>query len=440
MIEDLNHISLNAVKDADRSVDSDDVVLSINHVSKRFCRDLKRSLVYAMQDITTDLLGLRQERDSLRPREFWALHDVSFQLRRGEALGLVGKNGSGKSTLLRVIAGLIKPDAGSVDIRGRVAPLIALGAGFNPILTGRENIYNNMSILGLSKQEINERFDEVVEFAEIGDAIDSPVQSYSSGMGSRLGFSCAIHTEPEILLLDEVLAVGDIRFRAKCYRKLHNLRQQGTAFIFVSHSTQAILNICESSVYLKQGKLISSGETSAVMNLYEQDLFSWKAEQDTGEMKLPPKKAGESEGVDIRQLFFRDKYNSQIQILSTGELTQLCIRCKVHKHFTGIGFRLVVREACGEQDILLFINSYSDSAPLDLIPGECEIRVKMPYLSLKPGLYAMNIHVLSGLYTLDVVESFKFLVDSNRNFGTSLFFQPTEWKVWESESSQRQCS
>ncbi|MEL6502772.1 MAG: ABC transporter ATP-binding protein, partial [Cyanobacteria bacterium J06623_1] len=180
-------------------------------------------------------------------REFWALSDISFELKKGEALGLVGKNGSGKSTLLRIIAGLIKPDTGTVRVKGRIAPLIALGAGFNPILTGRENIYANMSILGLSKREIDERFAEVVEFAEIGEAINAPVRSYSSGMAARLGFASAIHTEPDIILIDEVLAVGDSKFKTKCYNKLHELRQKRKSFIMVSHSSHAIATVCESA-------------------------------------------------------------------------------------------------------------------------------------------------------------------------------------------------
>ena len=227
----------------------EDVVLSVNGVSKKFCRDLKKSLMYGVQDIASELFGVRgSENDNLRKKEFWALQDVSFELRRGEALGLIGKNGSGKSTLLRVIAGLIKPDKGTVEVIGRVAPLIALGAGFNPVLTGRENIYANMSILGLAKEEIDDRFDEVVEFAEIGEAIDSPVQTYSSGMAARLGFSCAIHTEPDILLIDEVLAVGDINFKQKCFRRLHELIQKGTSFILVCLNSQSILFGCRISL------------------------------------------------------------------------------------------------------------------------------------------------------------------------------------------------
>lgn len=197
----------------ENAVPKNDVVLSLNGVSKKFCRDFKRSLLYGMQDISQEVLAIRNDKNNnLRRQEFWALQDVSFDLHRGDALGLIGKNGSGKSTLLRIIAGLIKPDVGSVEVYGRVAPLIALGAGFNPVLTGRENIYANMSILGLKRTEIDERFEEVVEFAELANAIDSPVRSYSSGMAARLGFSCAVHTSSEILLIDEVLSVGDIRY------------------------------------------------------------------------------------------------------------------------------------------------------------------------------------------------------------------------------------
>ncbi|MGL5878105.1 MAG: ABC transporter ATP-binding protein, partial [Xenococcaceae cyanobacterium] len=251
-------ISIASQKTSEQRLDNE-VVLSVEGVSKKFCRDLKRSLLYAVQDIATELVGIRQKSEKLRRDEFWALKDVSFQVRRGEALGLVGPNGSGKSTLLRIISGLIKPDSGFVEIKGRIAPLIALGAGFNPILTGRENIYANMSILGLSKQEIDERFEAVLDFAEIGVAIDAPVQTYSSGMAARLGFACAIYTEPDILLIDEVLAVGDIKFRAKCYRRLAKLREQGTSFILVSHNSHSILSICESAIYLLKGKVVTVG-------------------------------------------------------------------------------------------------------------------------------------------------------------------------------------
>ncbi|NEQ15703.1 MAG: ABC transporter ATP-binding protein, partial [Moorea sp. SIO3E2] len=303
---------------ADKSQDSE-VILSVNRVSKKFCRDLKRSLLYGVHDIATELVGLRQKDEKLRKKEFWALNDVSIQLRRGEAIGLVGTNGSGKSTLLRIISGLIKPDVGSVEVKGRLAPLIALGAGFNPILTGRENIYANMSILGLSKEEIDQRFDQVLEFAEIGDAIDSPVQTYSSGMAARLGFASAIHTEPDILLIDEVLAVGDLLFRMKCYRKLSELRDKGTTFVLVAHNPNSILSICDSAIYLQRGKLLAVGKAAVVMQKYDEDLFLDNKQESKGAVFFQEKPPEESTGLDILAVYFRDGQGNRIEYPLSGQ-------------------------------------------------------------------------------------------------------------------------
>jgi lipopolysaccharide transport system ATP-binding protein len=189
----------------------------------------------------------------LRPGEFWALDEVSFELRRGECLGLIGRNGAGKTTLLKMLNGLIKPDKGRIEIRGRVGALIALGAGFNPILTGRENIYVNAAVLGMSKAEVDQRIDEIIEFSEIREFIDSPVQTYSSGMTVRLGFSvAAILIKPEVLFLDEVLAVGDIGFTIKCLNTVRRLTQDA-AVVFVSHNMQYISTFCTRVIVLEKG-------------------------------------------------------------------------------------------------------------------------------------------------------------------------------------------
>src|SRR5262245_40699880 len=203
----------------------DDVLIRVEHASKKFCRSFKRSLWYGLKDATADVSG-RRSLGKLRPDEFYAVDDVSFELKRGKCLGLVGPNGAGKTTLLKMLNGLIKPDKGRIEMRGRVCALIALGAGFSPILTGRENIYVNASILGLSKREIDAKLDNMIEFSEIGAFIDSPVQNYSSGMQMRLGFAVATALEPDVLLLDEVLAVGDASFRAKCYLRLGRMLEK----------------------------------------------------------------------------------------------------------------------------------------------------------------------------------------------------------------------
>lgn len=430
-------VSINEQEVSAESPNNDsEVILSVNGVSKKFCRDLKRSLLYGVQDIASEVLGLRDENDKLRSQEFWALKDVSFQLRRGEALGLVGKNGSGKSTLLRIIAGLINPDAGSVEVRGRVAPLIALGAGFNPILTGRENIYANMAILGLSKQEIDERFDEVVEFAEIGDAIDAPVRSYSSGMAARLGFASAIHTEPDILLIDEVLAVGDIKFRAKCYRRLQELRERGTSFVLVSHQAHAILSVCDSGIYLSKGQLIEYGDTYSIMNQYENDLFSTNRKYQLGRIVLPKKPKNESFGFDIASIFFRDSEGNIIQSPISGEMVSICIEYKAYKdkEINEVYLSFIITRLNGEADIILRLSSFDDDKALNIFTGENqleapELQIQMPYLGLKAGSYNMKLFVKKdSLYTLDFVESFRFTVVAKEITSKCLFYQPREWK------------
>ncbi len=407
-----------------------DVVLSVNQVSKRFCRDLKRSLLYGVQDIAAELTGLRQQGDFLRPKEFWALDRVSFELRRGESIGLIGKNGSGKSTLLRIIAGLIKPDMGEVEVHGRVAPLIALGAGFNPVLTGRENIFANMSILGLTRQEILDRLDAVIEFAEIGDALDSPVQTYSSGMAARLGFACAIHTKPDILLIDEVLAVGDVRFRCKCYRMLNELQRQGTSFVLVSHNANSILGVCESGVYINQGKLISTGEVDKVITQYESDLFLGEIEKTVGAITLPEKPRSESLGLDITALSFKDAQGNALEIVQTGDLVRFCIDCVAHDAIDDLTVDVLIREQFGEGEWMLLLSNLKTKQTISVTPGHNQIQMVLPYCGLKPGLYIMKLSIRRDrLYMLDAVESFRFIVETQQNMSNCFYYQPAQWEV-----------
>ncbi|MFT3722171.1 MAG: ABC transporter ATP-binding protein [Hyphomonadaceae bacterium] len=246
---------------------SDDVLIRVEGVSKRFCRDLKRSLFYGVQDTLADCIGTAGTDPKLRRDEFWAVDGVSLELRRGECLGLIGRNGAGKTTLLKMLSGLIKPDKGRIEIRGRVGALIALGAGFSPILSGRENIYVNGAVLGLSKREINEKVEEIIDFAEIGDFIDSPVQTYSSGMAVRLGFAIASAMEPDVLLLDEVLAVGDVAFRTKCYNRVEKLKSSA-ATILVSHQMADIARVCTRTLVRTDLGFVDAS-TSAGVQLYE---------------------------------------------------------------------------------------------------------------------------------------------------------------------------
>jgi lipopolysaccharide transport system ATP-binding protein len=246
--------------------------IEVSHVSKRYCRSLKKSLWYGIRDIGNEVTGRGQQADSLRPAEFWALEDVSFAVGRGESLGLVGHNGAGKTTLLKLINGLVKPSAGMITVRGSVRALIALGAGFSPVLTGRENIRVASAVLGFSEQETRDQFDAIVDFSELEEFIDAPVQSYSSGMVARLGFAVAVHSRPDILLVDEVLAVGDLSFAMKCFQKIGSFRAEGGAILLVSHNPYTIRTNCDRVVWLEHGGVRQVGDVNEVCDAYETEM------------------------------------------------------------------------------------------------------------------------------------------------------------------------
>lgn len=235
-----------------------EVLIKVDGVSKKFAKDLKKSLLYGLSDVFSGITRKEQDK-SLRKDEFWAVKDISFEVRRGECLGLIGHNGAGKSTLLKILNGLIAPDEGSVTMYGKVGALIELGAGFNPILTGRENIYNNGAIIGFNKQEIEAKFDAIVAFAEIEEFIDMPVQNYSSGMKVRLGFAIAAQMEPDVLIIDEVLAVGDLGFILKCFKQIDKLLPH-TAVVFVSHSMPMVARVSSQIMLMEKGVAEYSGK------------------------------------------------------------------------------------------------------------------------------------------------------------------------------------
>lgn len=206
--------------------------------------------------------------------EFWALHDVSFNVRRGETIGIIGRNGSGKSTLLQLICGTLTPTVGHVSVRGRIAALLELGSGFNPEFTGRENVYLNATVLGLTRTEIDARFDDILAFADIGDFVDQPVKTYSSGMYVRLAFAVAIHVEPEILIVDEALSVGDEAFQRKCFARINEIRDAGATVLFVSHSVGAVIELCDRALLIDAGELLLDGLPKVVVGSYHRLLFA----------------------------------------------------------------------------------------------------------------------------------------------------------------------
>lgn len=243
--------------------------VSVAHVYKKFRRgehhDSLRDLLPAL---TRRTLKRMAGQSTLRTEEFWALHDISFEIGRGEAVGIIGQNGAGKSTILKLLSGILKPTAGRIDVAGRLSALIEVGAGFHQDLTGRENVYLNGVILGMSRAEVRRKFDEIVEFSGLEAFIDTPVKRYSSGMYARLGFSVAAHLEPDVLIVDEVLSVGDYVFQAKSIDRMRSVVRGGATVLFVSHNLRAVADLCGRAILLDKGLLVADGPSSAVIHKY----------------------------------------------------------------------------------------------------------------------------------------------------------------------------
>ncbi|QMS90671.1 ABC transporter ATP-binding protein [Nostoc edaphicum CCNP1411] len=414
--------------------EDDDVIISVNNVSKKFCRNLKQSYLYGLKDIGAELVGKPRYSSKLRKGEFWALDNVSIEVKRGESIGLIGVNGSGKTTLLKIISGLIKPDNGYVKVKGRLAALIALGAGFNPVLSGRENVYINMSIFGLTRKEIDLRFQEVLDFAEIWDAIDAPVRTYSSGMKARLGFASAIYTNPDILLIDEVLAVGDFKFRTKCYRKLSELRKSGVSFVLVSHSAGAITSNCDSAAYLAKGKLVMNGNANLVVQKYEEDLcinqISNAKVLTPGEVLFSSNSV--SSTLKIKALSFQNSKGKVLDTLVSGKPAYLNIIFEAYEEIEDASINLIIRDFADKERCNLFIQSADDIGFVNISTGEHSFKLMMPYCCLLTGLYSMKINITANgsYYTiLDIIESFKFKVKANQSISQSSFYQPRKWEI-----------
>ncbi|MBZ0296777.1 MAG: ABC transporter ATP-binding protein [Anaerolineae bacterium] len=243
--------------------------IEVHNVSKVFRKHLKQ---ISLRQEARSLIGglLRPNSDSRQEEPFYALRDVSFTVQRGEAVALVGRNGSGKTTLIRLMTRIMRPTAGLITVRGRYSALIGLGAGFLPTMTGRENIYLNAAIHGVPPQQTDTLLEKIIAFADIGDFIDIPVKDYSSGMGARLGFSVAIHILPETIFLDEVLAVGDAAFQAKCLERILEMKNSGKTIIFVSHSAGAVTMLCERAIWLDKGRVEMDSDSETVIEAYSE--------------------------------------------------------------------------------------------------------------------------------------------------------------------------
>jgi ABC-type polysaccharide/polyol phosphate transport system ATPase subunit len=363
----------------------------------------RRFRVHARQARTLkELFVLRGRTEAA---DVWALRDVSVAVESGEAVGLVGRNGSGKSTLLRLIAGIIEPTSGSVAVGGRVGSLLELGAGFHPDFSGRENVFLNGSIHGLKRAQIRERFDEIVAFAELEDSIDRPVRTYSSGMYMRLGFAIAAHLDADVLLLDEVFAVGDEAFQRKCFGKIFEFKQRGGTIVFVSHDATQVERLCERAVLLRDGRKEFDGPTREALVRYRQVLA---AEADPAERAGGLREWGSGEATIADARLVGDEGSERQQFLG-GEPFSLRLRVEAENGVAPPLLQLELRDEGG----LLVASDSVDTAALGWAAGARDLRYDVPRLPLSDGRFHLRLGLADAaggrvLHWLD--DALEFLV------------------------------
>ncbi len=347
--------------------------------------DAAKSIVRAVNPRAKKLMQSREE--------YWALKNVSFEIQQGDRVGIIGRNGAGKSTLLKILSRITEPTTGKIRISGRVASLLEVGTGFHPELTGRENIFLNGAILGMSKSEIKRKFDEIVDFAEIDKFLDTPVKRYSSGMYVRLAFAVAAHLEPEILIVDEVLAVGDAQFQKKCLGKMGEVGKEGRTVIFVSHNMQAVRRLCSHAIYLERGVTLAVNDVEDAIGRY-----SSTASMSTFDVDLNSMRRNSGFGDKARLLRLSLAPNTSF---SYGEPLEIIFTVECFQHISnlaiGIGFETL------DGNRIMTLDSDHEQPALQMPPGVHEIRFHLPRNPLHPNIYTVSPAVLSNACLLDYI-------------------------------------
>jgi lipopolysaccharide transport system ATP-binding protein len=426
-----------------------DTVIEIDQLSKRYRLGVIGGKRF-VDDVNRQWAKLRGRPDPLAKvvtkgngtdasEEIWALNNVSFEVKRGEVLGIIGRNGAGKSTLLKLLSRVTAPTSGEVRVKGRIASLLEVGTGFHPELTGRENIYLNGAILGMTKNEIRRRFDEIVAFSEVEKFIDTPVKRYSSGMYVRLAFAVAAHLEPEILVVDEVLAVGDASFQEKCLGKMQKVAGEGRTVLLVSHNMSTIQQLCKRCILFRQGKIAGAGAPTEVVSDYlsdsrpgsDLDIRDWKDRKNSGDARLTRLQMTNDAGETTATFAFGDSITFQLEADVYRTLTDPC-------------FGVIIHTASGEP--LLDLRSSHVGMRMGRVDGTVRIEVRLEAPGLYPGRYFLSPWITAAKQDVDfprLCGSLKILPGPGHAGDLKLdpqwgkYYVPSDWRLGSSREMDR---
>ena len=383
----------------------DELAIRVHEISKKY--KIGGQKATSFRDFFAQKANAFRKASRQAEQEFWALHDVSFDISKGDVLGIIGKNGAGKSTLLKIISNITKPTSGTVELYGRIASLLEVGTGFHPELTGRENVYLNGTILGMSRAEVNAKFDEIMAFSGVSKFIDTPVKRYSSGMTVRLAFAVAAHLEPEILIIDEVLAVGDVEFQKKCLGKMDEIsKKEGRTILFVSHNLSIISSLCTKGVVLEEGALRFSGNVAQCLAYYQKGLSS----SATSDLAWIEKRSGNG-SFRFTHIFMEDEAGNPVTEVNSGQNAVFYVQLNCQEGVLVHDFQLDI----GINDIagapLSWLSTYYAGNQIKVQPGMNRIRILVDTLPLTPGEYRITLYgKLNGDIGDWVIDCFHFSV------------------------------
>jgi ABC-type polysaccharide/polyol phosphate transport system ATPase subunit len=410
----------------------DNYVVEFDHVYKKFARGEQHG---TLRDLIAASFGKwfgKQKADpaTLKGQEFWAVKDLSFHLKKGESMGIIGPNGSGKSTTLKLLSGILRPEQGTYRVDGRLSALIEVGAGFHPDLTGRENVFLNGSILGMTRKEVQAKFTDIVDFAGVGEFIDTPVKRYSSGMAVRLGFAVAAFIEPDVLLVDEVLAVGDTEFRNRCHNRMLQMLNKGVTMILVSHNLAEVRNLCTNTIMLWKGEKVVEGPTQRVVEQYHSrvvEMVKVEQEKEAAKQAAIPKK---ETTMSITSVQLLDKAGTPTDTLMTGDPMTVRInydaKQRIEKLAVSVNF-----DYAAEDVLATSCDTRRDGVDLGAIgPGKGHVDLKMGPILMEPNVYDVNVQVVDDTSdaVLDSVQRVRFILNEQVVI-YGLFGLPHKWEV-----------